>query len=1097
MEVAAQIAQLLNETLNPDCAAVHTATEALDRLSQLPQFPYYLLSISTGGEDRGQKVAAAAYLKNFTRRNVDCENPNSKSNVSKEFKDQLLRALLQAEQSVVKILVEVFRIIVVAEFVKQNSWPELVPELRSAIQNSNLISNGANSQWTTANALTILHALLRPFQYFLNPKVAKEPIPPQLELIAKDILVPLLIVFHQFVEKALGAHGTTDVEAENILLVVSKCMYFTVRSHMPSALVPLLPSFCHDLIAILSSLSFDSVVTPQNGYLTRLKTGKRSLLIFCTLITRHRKHSDKLMPDMIKCVLNIVKYTKNVGRLDFLSERILSLAFDVISRVLETGPGWRIVSPHFSSLLDSAIFQALVMNEKDIVEWDEDADEYIRKNLPSDIEEISGWREDLFTARKSAINLIGVMSVSKGPPVGTSTNSLSASSKRKKNEKNKRSNQHPSIGELLVLPFLSKFPIPSDANTSQTKIQNDYFGVLMAYGGLLDFLREQQPAYATTLVQTRLLPLYKLSVSLPYLVATANWVLGELASCLPEEMSADVYTSLLKALVMPDNGDISCYPVLVSAAAAIVGLLDNDYPPPEWLPLLQVVIGRIGNNEEESSSLFHLLSSVVEAGHENVVVHIPYIVSTLVVGISKCIPTDLEPWPQMVEKGFEALAAIDQSWESFTAEQSEENESSEKWVSSRATIGRAFSSLLQQAWLAPARHLGREDEVLPPSSCLDYASTLLRSIMLSVTESNAILELKVSELLLVWADLIANWHAWEESEDMSIFECIKEAVSLHKKYGLKNFIVGQMPSPPAPPVPQHSIIQGIGTFISEAALQYPSAMWKICSCIHILLHAPIYSSETEGVKQSLAVAFCQATYTRFRGIKSKPGPLWKPLLLAISSCYLCCPEVVEGILEKDGDGGFQNWMSALGSVSSSSFKPGLPTESEIKLIVLALAKVVERVVVVGKSSGALLRECFTSLMEASIRWKELQEEEEAGGEEETEDDDEIEDDDDDDDDDEDSEDDEYEETEEEFLNRYAEAALALENGTIIEEGDLEDEDQEMDFDQGCLEEIDLERVVSSLLERYHPAVIQGQAFPPELISSFLEVFPQCRSFFQQ
>lgn len=48
MEVAAQIAQLLNETLSHDCSAVRTATEALDRLSQLPQFPYYLLSISTG-----------------------------------------------------------------------------------------------------------------------------------------------------------------------------------------------------------------------------------------------------------------------------------------------------------------------------------------------------------------------------------------------------------------------------------------------------------------------------------------------------------------------------------------------------------------------------------------------------------------------------------------------------------------------------------------------------------------------------------------------------------------------------------------------------------------------------------------------------------------------------------------------------------------------------------------------------------------------------------------------------------------------------------------------------------------------------------------
>ena len=48
MEVAAQIGQLLNETLSSDCGSVRTASEALDRLSQLPDFPYYLLSISAG-----------------------------------------------------------------------------------------------------------------------------------------------------------------------------------------------------------------------------------------------------------------------------------------------------------------------------------------------------------------------------------------------------------------------------------------------------------------------------------------------------------------------------------------------------------------------------------------------------------------------------------------------------------------------------------------------------------------------------------------------------------------------------------------------------------------------------------------------------------------------------------------------------------------------------------------------------------------------------------------------------------------------------------------------------------------------------------------
>jgi hypothetical protein len=117
-------------------------------------------------------------------------------------------------------------------------------------------------------------------------------------------------------------------------------------------------------------------------------------------------------------------------------------------------------------------------------------------------EEISGWREDLFTARKSAINLLGVISMSKvatsyssanffepfllisnivylvfwylqGPPLGTSSNGSSASSKRKKGEKNKRHGQRRSMGELFVLPFLSKFPIPSDSNASQTRIVNE------------------------------------------------------------------------------------------------------------------------------------------------------------------------------------------------------------------------------------------------------------------------------------------------------------------------------------------------------------------------------------------------------------------------------------------------------------------------------------------------------------------------------------------------------------------------------------------------------------------------------------------------
>ncbi|KAK9289104.1 hypothetical protein L1049_017576 [Liquidambar formosana] len=383
-------------------------------------------------------------------------------------------------------------------------------------------------------------------------------------------------------------------------------------------------------------------------------------------------------------------------------------------------------------------------------------------------------------------------------------------------------------------------------------------------------------------------------------------------------MSADVYSSLLKALSMLDMGDITSYPVRASAAGAIAGLLENDYLPPEWLPLLEVVAGGIGTEDEETTSiLFQLLSSVVEAGNENVAVHVPYIVSSLVDAISKCIPHNQEPWPQVVERGFAALAVMAQCWEDSMPEEVEQNESGEKWASGQAATARAFSALLQQAWLSPVHPIVNalclEGEVSPPPSCIDDSSTLLRYIVRSVTGNNVILELKVSELLLVWADLIADWHAWEESEDLSIFDCIKEVVNLYRNFGLENFIERRMPSPPAPPVAQRSIIESIAVFVSKAISQYPSATWRSCLCVHILLHVPSYPFETVGVKQSLAITFSQAAFSRFREIRIKPCSLWKPLLLAISSCYLCYPDIVEGILEKDEDKGFTVWASALGN----------------------------------------------------------------------------------------------------------------------------------------------------------------------------------------
>lgn len=57
-----------------------------------------------------------------------------------------------------------------------------------------------------------------------------------------------------------------------------------------------------------------------------------------------------------------------------------------------------------------------------------------------------------------------------GPPA------VPAASKRKKGDKNKKKQQNSSMGELLVIPFLSKFSIPSDGEDILSKTVQKYVG---------------------------------------------------------------------------------------------------------------------------------------------------------------------------------------------------------------------------------------------------------------------------------------------------------------------------------------------------------------------------------------------------------------------------------------------------------------------------------------------------------------------------------------------------------------------------------------------------------------------------------------------
>lgn len=62
-----------------------------------------------------------------------------------------------------------FRLVVASDFAKKMTWPELVPALKAAIQNSDLVINTGTSELKTLNVMMGLQTIIKPYQVTLLP----------------------------------------------------------------------------------------------------------------------------------------------------------------------------------------------------------------------------------------------------------------------------------------------------------------------------------------------------------------------------------------------------------------------------------------------------------------------------------------------------------------------------------------------------------------------------------------------------------------------------------------------------------------------------------------------------------------------------------------------------------------------------------------------------------------------------------------------------------------------------------------------------------------------------------------------------------------
>ncbi|KAK3268738.1 hypothetical protein CYMTET_22772 [Cymbomonas tetramitiformis] len=340
---AAHIETLLLDTRDP--SRIKEAEMALNAYEASPGFAGHLLSLCHTGSNEQTMLPAATYFQNLVRKHWSNSTtlPNTEQAA---VRAALLQTLFVAPPTVVKQLAEAFRVIAAQDFATNKCWPDLITDIGTGLQNSNMMPGKQDSPISTENALIAVHTLLKPYKYFRNPQLAKEVAPAELEAITQSLLNPLFDIFHLLVGQAVASEAEGAAPHDHILNTLCKCFHHTVQAYMPAALEPRLKGWMESMLRLLEGAAACPVAVAAQ--LPRGKVHKRCLQICISMVTRHRRKVDGQMQQMCAAAGKLVHATAAVTAASTaerdeavagMQGRQMSLSFDLLARMLETGPG--------------------------------------------------------------------------------------------------------------------------------------------------------------------------------------------------------------------------------------------------------------------------------------------------------------------------------------------------------------------------------------------------------------------------------------------------------------------------------------------------------------------------------------------------------------------------------------------------------------------------------------------------------------------------------------------------------------------------------------------------------------------------------------
>ncbi|CAI5474972.1 unnamed protein product [Closterium sp. Yama58-4] len=558
----------LLQTTSADEATVRSASSALEEASKHPGFLGHVLSVAAVPNSPAA-LPAVLYFKNVAV--AKWRGAGSKGRVQlpggKEEQEavrvQLVEVLLRCGQGkILSVLIEAFSVVVRTELASPSGWPQLLPGLKAALLSSDLIravgsasttapgpsdpASAAAATFSTVTVLTVLRAVTKPYRYFLDPTNDKEPVPPVLEAIASDLLLPLMpLMHHLLAAQAQQPNPQAPSAQDEALLLILKTLHLSVQSHMPSAIRKHIDSIVPELLLLLShcppnlAAAAASLFPPLPTTAPPLLFGLPSpfplhLPVPFLFPSRCLSHPpcapSRHFPAMVDGITGIVCNSLWTNKLPLAARRVIAVAFTAISQVLDSAPGWKVVAPQFAHLLEAAIFPALCLHPQDLELWDEDEEEYVRRNLPTDLDDMD--EIESYDPRQCAAHLLALIATSKGSPAkgkpgatgaAAPSKSTSPAAGRRRQRRPAATKDTDAAAATVVLPFLSRFPLPADA-----AVALDGIFVAGAGGGqapadaasaaVVHALSASQPIGASAISYPRFrFPLPQVILSLPHL----------------------------------------------------------------------------------------------------------------------------------------------------------------------------------------------------------------------------------------------------------------------------------------------------------------------------------------------------------------------------------------------------------------------------------------------------------------------------------------------------------------------------------------------------------------------------------------------------